>query len=162
MFDKGMKLFKKEQLMRMAMAEAEMAMCEGNSPFGAVLCDVEGHVLTRAHNTTVTDTDPTAHAEINALRLAGKKLGKKDLRGLVLVSNAQSCPMCFCAAIRSGVVEFVYGYAEDETLVPKISVFSLAQFCAVSPNIETGVLGDECEKQLKEMRKNAAGCRGMI
>lgn len=142
-------------LMRMAMAEAERAAREGNSPFGAVLCDGEGNVLVTARNTTVTDTDPTAHAEINALRLAGKKLGKKDLSGLVLVSNAQSCPMCFCAAIRSGIVDFVYGYAEDETLVPKIDVFSLAKYCAISPNIETGVLGEGCEGQLKMARRRS-------
>lgn len=139
--------------MGMAMAEADRATSEGNSPFGAVLCNGEGNVVAMAHNTTVIDTDPTAHAEVNVIRMAAKKFQSKKLAGLTLVSNAQSCPMCFCAAVRSGIVDFMYGYAENETLVPKMDVFSLAKFCTILPNIETGILGEECERQIREARE---------
>ena len=64
----------KEKLMRLAMSEADKAFREGNSPFGAVLADLEGNVIATAYNTTNNDIDPTAHAEINLIRKITKKL----------------------------------------------------------------------------------------
>ncbi len=140
--------------MRIAMKEAGTAITEGNSPFGAVLVDMEGNVIGKAHNTTVTDNDPTAHAEMNVIRQVAKRLKKKRLSGLCLVSNAQSCPMCFSAAIRSGITYFLYGCAEDETLVPKIDVFQLKNFCKGEVRIESGVIGGECLEQVNLAREN--------
>ena len=69
----------KEKLVRIAMNEAEKAIQEGNSPFGAVISDLNGNVITIAHNTVNTETDPTAHAEMNVIRGVSKKIKIKDL-----------------------------------------------------------------------------------
>ena len=61
-----------EELMRFATEEVEKAIQEGNSPFGAILADAEGNVVARAHNTVNTETDATAHAEINIIRAVSK------------------------------------------------------------------------------------------
>jgi len=143
----------KEKLVKITMDEAQKAIQEGNSPFGAVLSDSNGNVIDVAHNTTNTDTDPTAHAEINLIRKVSKKLNTKDLSDYYLISNVQSCPMCFSAAIRSKISNFIYGYAEDETLVPKADVFEMSKHCNHKVNIETGILREECKHQLEQARK---------
>jgi len=143
----------KEKLIRLAMSEADKAVREGNSPFGAVLSDMEGNVIATAYNTTNNDIDPTAHAEINLIRKITKKLKAKDLSKYFLVSNAQSYPMCFAAAIKAKISNFIYGYAEDHTLTPKITVFEMNERCEQKANIETGILKEECQKQIEEARK---------
>jgi tRNA(adenine34) deaminase len=142
----------KESLMRLAIAEAENAIQEGNSPFGAVLSDHRGNVVDIAHNTTRTDCDPTAHAEINLIRKVAKKQNSRNLVEYCLISNAQSCPMCFSAAIKAKITHFIYGYGEDETLLPQIDVLELAQRCPSPPKIETGILKEECRLQLERAR----------
>jgi tRNA(adenine34) deaminase len=142
----------KESLMRLAMAEAAKAIQEGNSPFGALIVDAEGEVVGKAYNTTVTDTYPTAHAEINVIRQVAKKFKTKSLKGYTLISNAQSCPMCFCAAVKAKISHFMYGYAEDETLSPKADVFQINSFCEPQNVIETGILEKECREQIAMVR----------
>lgn len=148
-----MNLAIKEKLIRLAMDEASLASTQGNSPFGAVLADLEGNIITSAHNTTKTDIDPTAHAEINLIRQTTKNIGKNDLSNYYLISNAQSCAMCFAAAVKAKISNFIYGYAEDDTLTPKITVFEMSKYCTQKINIETGILSDECKKQINEARK---------
>lgn len=140
--------------MRLAMTEAAKASSEGNSPFGAVLADLEGNVIATAHSTTKTDMDLTAHAEINIIRQMHKKTGSRDFSNYILISNAQSCPMCFSASNHAQISNFIFGYGEDETLVPKINVFELSKHCEKKLNIETGILKEECKKQIEEARKN--------
>lgn len=143
----------KESLIKIALNGAKKAHQEGNSPFGAVLSDMDGNVIDDAHNTVNTDMNPTAHAEINLIKKVCQKLKTKKLDNFCLISNAQSCPMCFSAAIRSGITHFIYGCAENETLVPKIDIFELSKFCNKKIIIETGILKDECERQLKQWRE---------
>ncbi|MFA6548281.1 MAG: nucleoside deaminase [Candidatus Magasanikbacteria bacterium] len=145
----------KERLIRAAMNEAEIAIQEGNSPFGAVISDSEGNIVEVAHSTTNTDVNPIAHAEIHLIRKAAKKLNTKDLSNYYLISNAQSCPMCFSAAIKSKISHFIYGYAENETLNPKIDVFQISKYCKQEVHIETGILKDECSAQIEQVRKMA-------
>ena len=90
---------KMEEIMRLVIKEVDIAIEEGNSPFAAFLLDNDGNVLYKSHNTSNTDTDPTAHAEINLIRMACKDLKTKDLSSYILISNAWSCSMCFSAAI---------------------------------------------------------------
>ena len=147
-----MNLATKEKLMCTAIQEAQNAIAMGNSPFGAVLCNKEGEVIERAHNTTNTDTNPTAHAEINLIRKATKKLQSKDLSEYILISNVQSCPMCVCAAVKSKITHFIFGCAEDATLLPPITVFEINKYCKNTLTIETGILQQECEEQLNKAR----------
>jgi len=136
-----------------AITEAQKAIETGNSPFGAVLCDKNGNIISVSHNTTNTDIDPTAHAEINVIKKACSKLNTKDLSDYYLISNAQSCSMCFSAAIKSKISNFIYGYAEDETLKPSITVFEMSEFCDQKINIESGILNEECKRQIELFRK---------
>lgn len=79
----------------------------GLRPFGAVVARA-GEVIAKASNTCDRDRDPTAHAEINAIRMAARTLGSIDLSDCVLVASAQPCPMCRAAAFHSGIRSIVY------------------------------------------------------
>ena len=138
--------------MRIAIDEAQKAVQEGNTPYGAVLADQQGNIIDTAHNTTFTDIDPTVHAEINLIRNVCKKLKTRNLSNFYLISNAQSCAMCFSAAIKAKVTNFIFGYAEDETLKPKINVFEMSKFCQNDINIETGILKEECRTQIEQAK----------
>lgn len=147
-----MDLSVKEKLVKLAIEEANKAIASGNSPFGAVMADLSGNVIETAYNTTNTDTDPTAHAEINLIRKVSKKIKSRNLSNYCLISNVQSCPMCFSAAVRSKISNFIFGCAEDDTLVPHITVFELSKLCRNEINIESKILETECLALLKKAR----------
>lgn len=141
--------------MHAALGLAESAFSKHNSPFGCVLTDYKGNLLVEAENTTTTDNNPLAHAEMNAIALLAKKFKTKKFEGVILVSTVQSCPMCFSAAYRSGIRQFLYGCAEDDTLVPKINVHELNKYCEPGAEIITGVLEKLCAESLQKARANS-------
>jgi len=143
----------KEKLIRMSMDEAKKAILEGNLPFGAILSDSEGNVIGVAHNTSNIDIDPTAHAEINLIRKITKKLGTKDLSDYYLISNAQSCSMCFSAAIKSKIKNFIFGADSEQGMNPALNVFEISKYSKDKLNITTGILKDECKNQIEQTRK---------
>jgi tRNA(Arg) A34 adenosine deaminase TadA len=79
----------------------------GQLPFGAVVAR-GGEVVATGVNTTLRDHDPTAHAEVAAIRAACRQLGTTRLTGAVVVSSCEPCPMCHVAAVVAGVTEMVY------------------------------------------------------
>jgi tRNA(Arg) A34 adenosine deaminase TadA len=94
--------------LRQAMAEAVAEARQAIFPFGAVLVDVDtGAIVARGHNTVGTDHDPSAHAEVVTMR-TGAAAGV-DLRNTVLVTSAESCPMCASCAVWAGVAGVAYG-----------------------------------------------------
>lgn len=95
----------------MAIAASNDSVESGSSPFGAVIVK-DNNVISVAHNTVVPDSDPTAHAEINAIRMACKKLNTFDLTGCVLYTSCYPCPMCL-AAIKWANITVVY-YAANK------------------------------------------------
>ncbi len=102
-----------ERMMVQVIAVARQGIEAGNWPFGACVAR-NGEPLTFAHNRVVADRDPTAHAEILAIRLACQSLGTHDLSGCEIVSSCAPCPMCFSAIYWSGIRRVVYGvYPED-------------------------------------------------
>ena len=145
----------KEKLIRIAQEQAENAISSGNAPFGAVLSDLEGNMIAKSHNTTNTSNDPTAHAEINLIRNACTLLNTKNLGNFVLISNAQSCSMCISAAIQANISNFLFGAPNEPHLDPNISVFDISQKSNKEMNIETGILEEECRKQIEGARKNS-------
>ncbi len=99
-------------LMRAALQEAAQAGAEDEVPAGAVLVDPAGEILGRGRNQVITRSDPTAHAEILALREAAGRLGNYRLTGCVLFSTLEPCPMCLMAAIHARLARIVFGAPE--------------------------------------------------
>ena len=148
-----MNISTKKNLIKIAMDEAEKANKKGNSPFGAVLSDLDGNIIDIAHNTTNTDSDPTAHAEINLIRKVSKKIKSKNLSNYCLISNAQSCSMCFSAAIKSKIKNFIFGADSESHMNPNLNVFEVSKYSHNQLNIDTGVLKEECKSQIEQARK---------
>ncbi len=94
--------------MRLAIDTARKGVTAGQTPFGAVITK-NGKVVAEAHNSVWKTTDPTAHAEINAIRLACKKLGTINLDGCVIYSTTEPCPLCFSAIHWARISKIVYG-----------------------------------------------------
>ncbi len=99
-----------KEVMGKAIAEAKKTMNDNvGGPFGAAIIDKEGKIVSVSSNSVLRDHDPTAHAEINAIRAAGEKLGTHDLSGCTLVTTAYPCPMCLGAIIWSNINHVIYG-----------------------------------------------------
>ena len=90
-----------ERIMKLVYEEVEIAIQEGNPPFAAIITDSENNILSVAHNQANTKQFAIAHAEIKAIQLASKILGKKKLNDCILYANAESCAMCSTAIINS-------------------------------------------------------------
>lgn len=140
--------------MRKAMREAEQAAWEGNYPFGAVAADRNGIVIQSAHNTQNTDRDPTAHAEINLIRILAKTHNENDFGDIILVSNAESCSMCFSAAIKAGIRQFIFGALSEAHMEPFLTVADIVKVSRVNLDVSFGVLADECREQIQKIREN--------
>lgn len=98
-----------EALMELALAEAKNGADAGEIPVGALVCDMQGTILAKAHNLSITECDPTAHAEIAALRTAGKKRKNYRLSDCVLVVTLEPCMMCMGAIREARLAGLVYG-----------------------------------------------------
>ncbi len=144
---------KMNDLMRLVMSEVDIAINEGNSPFAAFLLDKEGNIKYKAHNTTNTDCDPTAHAEINLIRKACKDLNTRDLSNYILISNAWSCSMCFSAALKAKISNFIFGTESASNMNPNVTIYDIKEKCSNEINIVTGILKDTCKKQIDDLRK---------
>lgn len=105
-----------EEFMKIAIEESK-ANIENNyqkgGPFGAVIVK-DGKIIASAHNTVVESHDATAHAEVNAIRLASKKLNTHDLTGCTLYTSAQPCPMCLSAIIWANIKEVYYANTKED------------------------------------------------
>ena len=99
--------------MEKALSEARQAQAEGEVPVGAVVVDPDGRILGQAHNQPVTSSDPSAHAEILAMRRAGQTLGNYRLERCVLVVTLEPCFMCTGAMVHSRLAGVVYGAADS-------------------------------------------------
>ena len=100
--------------MSIAIEEAKTSLKDGNSGFGAAIFK-DGILMSKAHDIDKTSNDPTAHAEINAIRQAAKK-NKGDFSGCILVSTHEPCPMCSTAIVWSGIRKIAFGYSIQESL----------------------------------------------
>ena len=99
-----------EALMRRAIALSAEAVEQGGGPFGAVVCR-DGRILGEGRNQVGPGRDPTAHAEVMAIRAACTELGTHDLTGATLYTSCEPCPMCLGAAWWAGIGAIVYGNA---------------------------------------------------
>ena len=99
-----------KDIMKMAIDEARETMNENKGgPFGAAIVDKDGNVIAVASNLVLESHDPTAHAEIMAIRKASEKLGTHDLSDCILYATGYPCPMCLSAIIWANIKEVYYG-----------------------------------------------------
>ncbi len=97
-----------EKFMAMAIQEAEDGVRAGFLPYGGIIVK-DGQVIGKGRSTGIAMKDPTAHAEMNAIREAARHLGTGDMRGCVMYANCDPCPMCAGAALYSGIGTVVIG-----------------------------------------------------
>jgi len=135
--------------MREALVEARKAEAEGEVPVGAILL-LNGKVMGRGHNSPIRTNDPTAHAEILALRQGGRYCSNYRLPGSVLVVTVEPCVMCVGAMIHARVEELIYG-AADPKAGAAASCFQLADSSVLNHRIQvtSGILEEECGSLLK-------------
>ncbi len=131
------------RFMRAALDEAQAAAARGEVPVGAVIV-AEGRVMGRAGNRTITDCDPTAHAEIVALREAAKTIGNYRLPGATLYVTIEPCAMCAGAMVQARIGRLVYG-ADDPKGGAVRSCFSILDHPQINHRVEvtSGVLAED-------------------
>jgi tRNA(adenine34) deaminase len=137
--------------MGLALAEARKALELGEVPVGAVVVQEDGEVLASAHNRRETEKDPTAHAEVLALRQAARKLNTWRLDKVTLYVTLEPCPMCAGALVQARVRRLVYG-APDVRAGAVDSVFHLVEHPSLNHRVEviSGVREEECRSLLQE------------
>ena len=139
-----------EELMRMAIAEAKLAEEHGDIPIGAIVV-LNDEVLSSRHNERELQNDPTAHAEMLAIRDAAKALGTSRLDGAILVSTLEPCSMCAGAALLARVSKVIFG-AED----PKAGALGSLYQLGTDPRLNhefvvtPRVLQEECGRLLQK------------
>jgi tRNA(adenine34) deaminase len=147
-----------EDFMRLALAEADLAAEKGEVPVGCVIVDGAGRVIGRGHNLRERANDPTAHAEMIAIREAAQATGSWRLVGATLYVTLEPCPMCAGALVNARLERLCYGAGD-----PKAgAVRTLYQICEDSRLnhrvvVEPGILADDCAARLRrffaELRK---------
>ena len=138
-----------ETFMRRALDLAREAEAAGEVPVGAVIVR-DGSIIAEGWNRPIGSHDPTAHAEMVALRAAGQALGTYRLVDTTLYVTLEPCPMCAGAMVHARVLRLVFG-ATDPRAGAAGSVFNVVQHPALNHRIEctAGVLADECGALLK-------------
>ena len=135
--------------MRAALAEADRAALEGEVPVGCVLVDAAGRELAAGRNAREAGADPTAHAEMLAIRAAAKKMGGWRLEGVTLYATLEPCLMCAGAVLQARVARVVYGCSD-----PKAGAVDTLFRVGSDPRLNhrfdvvAGVLASECAERL--------------
>jgi tRNA(adenine34) deaminase len=138
-----------EGFMREALAEAALAEAKGEVPVGAVVV-IDGEIVARAHNLRQTTQDPTAHAELVAVREAAMKLGSWRLLGASVYVTLEPCPMCAGMLVNSRVSRVVWGCDDPKAGATK-TLYTIGSDPRLNHRYECvpGVLGEECAAILR-------------
>ena len=139
------------KFMKLAIKEAKKAGQKAEVPVGAVLVAESGDILSLSHNQVITLADPTAHAEISALREAGKKVLNYRLLGTTLYVTIEPCIMCMGAIVHARVARVVFG-APDFKWGASGSLYNFVEDVRLNhrPKIIHGVCQDECRALMQE------------
>ena len=140
--------------MQLALAQAAQAQLLGEVPVGAVLVDAQGELLATGFNRTIIDHDPTAHAEIVALRAGAQQVQNYRLPGASLYVTLEPCAMCLGAMLHARLARVVFGAPDPKTGVCG-SVLNLALEKQLNhqTQVEGGVLAQECGDTLRQFFK---------
>jgi tRNA(adenine34) deaminase len=135
--------------MREALLEASVAEREGEVPVGAVLV-VEGQIIGRGHNRVITVNDPTAHAEVEALREAARETGNYRLAGSTLYTTIEPCAMCAGAIVHARVGRLVFGASDPKAgAVETHFGICTTDFLNHRVEVEGGILEPECRQMIQ-------------
>lgn len=139
-----------DHLMEEALIEAKKGQVLGEVPVGAVLSDSNGEIIARGYNQPISLNDPTAHAEIIAIRKAGTSCNNYRLPGATLVVTIEPCIMCMGAAINARVARVVFG-AFDPKAGAAGSIYNLSEDTRLNHRIEviSGIMENECRELLQ-------------
>jgi tRNA(adenine34) deaminase len=139
-----------ERWMRVALGEAEAALAHDDVPVGAVVVGPDGAELARGRNRREQTADPTAHAELEALRAAATALGTWRLDGCALVVTLEPCAMCAGALVQARVATLVFG-ADDPKAGAVTSLFDLVRDPRLPHRVEVhrGILAADCADLLR-------------
>jgi len=143
-----------EKWMRVAIEAAEQARSIDEVPIGSCIVTDSGELLAVGSNRTIIDNDPTAHAEIVAVRAAAAKLANYRLTGVTVYSTIEPCAMCAGALVTARVRRLVYG-ARDERFGGVDTHFGIGIGPELNHRIEvaSGILADECRQLIKDFFK---------
>jgi tRNA(adenine34) deaminase len=146
--------------MRVALSEAQAALSTDDVPVGAVVVDADGVELGRGRNAREADSDPTAHAELLALRAAAAARGSWRLDGCTLVVTLEPCVMCAGAVVLARLDRLVYG-AVDPRAGAAGSVWDVVRDRRLNhrPEVATGVLADQSGPLLRNFFEAHRGVR---
>ena len=138
-----------DEFMRLALGEAETARQSGEVPVGAIVV-LDGEVIGRGRNTVIGSSDPTAHAEIVALRNAASALNNYRLTGAALYSTIEPCAMCAGAIVHARIERLVYGAVDTKAG----AVETFFQICSTDflnhrVIVEGGILEAECRAMIQ-------------
>lgn len=149
------------ELMREALAESERAASWGDVPIGAVVAGPDGAIIGRGRNERELGGDPTAHAEIVAMREAAGRLGTWRLDGCTLAVTLEPCAMCAGAALAARIGTIVYG-AWDDKAGAVGSVYDLVRDRRLPQRAEVvaGVLAEECAAPITAFFRAGGGAAG--
>lgn len=139
-----------EKWMRLALAQADLAQAHGDVPIGAVIVDGDGDLLAEGRNRREENGDPTAHAEVDALRAASVRQGHWRVEGTLYVT-LEPCLMCAGALVNARIKRVVYG-ALDAKAGATESLYQVGSDTRLNHRfaIESGVLQDDCVKRLRD------------
>lgn len=142
------------KFMLLAIEQARLAGSIGEVPIGAVITDQNNNLISSGHNLRETNQDPTAHAEIIAIRQASEKLQNWRMEGTTLYVTLEPCAMCIGAIVLARIDRLVFG-ARDPKAGAIYSVFNIGTDEKLNHNVEVieGVLETECSNLLKEFFK---------
>ena len=143
-----------ENWMWRAIHVARDAVKIGEVPVGAIIVDSNDRILATASNRTITDTDPTAHAEILALRTAALRVGNYRLTGATVYTTIEPCVMCAGALVNARIKRLVFG-ALDERFGAVETHFQLCSSSELNHQIEitSGILSKECASLMQQFFK---------
>ncbi|MEA5569845.1 nucleoside deaminase [Calothrix sp. UHCC 0171] len=138
-----------EYFMRVALEAAK----KGDASYGAVIVK-DGEIVAVAHNTVRQDYDPSAHAEINAIRILTAKLKNPSLEGYQIYTTGEPCPMCAAACVWAGISEIIYGASIQDLVEVKQSQIHISCEEVIAQSfrnirVTTGILRKECMELFK-------------
>ncbi len=143
--------------LRRAIDACRLGIAAGQSPFGALIVR-NGAIIAEAHNTVLSDLDPTAHAEVNAIRAASASLKTINLHGCTLYSTCEPCPMCLAASHWAKIDRLVFGARISDATAAGFSELAvpaatLAELGRSPLRVEQGRLHDACADLFREWKE---------